>query len=344
MHRNVFTSLAGVVVAVRAALAPSLLATLVALVGPPAAGAQGAAGPPVVEEYYLTDLVGSVRVVAAPEGGLLRRHDFQPFGEEAVTGCGSLADPQLYAGKPRDGETCLDALGARYYQPALGRLHAVDPVLQVETALGNPQQWNRYAYALNNPYRFVDPDGRNPAALALLAGAVLRMANSPAGMRAQQAVAQQGTAAWNALTRFFNSPLGQELTQTGLEIATGGTAGPVGSMAGAGRAATESAGEAFHYTFSRFVASIERQGLRAGSYVTPTGSLSPLQAQIDLALPPNRGLPNALLRVDLDGMRRAGYKIPEFNRVGRSFNMPGGGWELKFPYPVPPEFVTVLRP
>jgi hypothetical protein len=59
-------------------------------------------------------------------------------------------------------------------------------------------------------------------------------------------------------------------------------------------AADEGAGglsTAYHYTGAQNVASIESNGLRAGAYATPNGELSPLQAQIDLALPPNRGLP-----------------------------------------------------
>lgn len=106
----------------------------------------------------------------------------------------------------------------------------------------------------------------------------------------------------------------------------------------------ESAGlsEAFHYTGSQNVASIEANGLRAGSYATPDGELSPLQAQIDLALPPNRGLPGARLRIDVAGLREAGYDIPEVTQVGRSYNMPGGGYEMRFPYPIPPEFIKAV--
>jgi hypothetical protein len=104
------------------------------------------------------------------------------------------------------------------------------------------------------------------------------------------------------------------------------------------------ANEAFHYTFSRAIASIEKQGLRAGSYATPNGKLSPLQSQIDLALPPNRGLRDALVRIDLAGLKQAGYEIPEVTLVGRKFGMPGGGFEMQFPYTVPPQFVTVIRP
>jgi hypothetical protein len=42
-------------------------------------------------------------------------------------------------------------------------------------------------------------------------------------------------------------------------------------------------------------------------------------------------------------MRTAGYEIPNVTQAGRSFNMPGGGFEMQFPYPVPPEFITVIR-
>jgi RHS repeat-associated protein len=101
-------------------------------------------------------------------------------------------------------------------------------------------------------------------------------------------------------------------------------------------------GLAFHYTGAQNVSSIEANGLRAGSYATPNGELSPLQAQIDLALPPNRGLPGAVIRVDVEGLRAAGYDIPGVSRVGRSFNMPGGGFEMQFPYPIPPEFLKVV--
>lgn len=102
--------------------------------------------------------------------------------------------------------------------------------------------------------------------------------------------------------------------------------------------------EAFHYTGSQNVASIEANGLRAGSYATPDGELSPLQAQIDLALPPNRGLPGGLIRIDLAGLRQAGYDIPDVTQVGRSYSMPGGGYEMQFPYPIPPEFLKVIAP
>lgn len=99
----------------------------------------------------------------------------------------------------------------------------------------------------------------------------------------------------------------------------------------------------FHHTFDDAVESIQRTGLRPGSYATPTGGLSPLQAQIELALPPN-GARNAVLSVDVQGLRSAGYQIPEVTRVSGRFGLPGGGYEMQFPYAVPPEFIRVVQP
>ena len=70
---------------------------------------------------------------------------------------------------------------------------------------------------------------------------------------------------------------------------------------------------------------------------------SPLQAQIDLALPPNRSLRDVVIRVDLDGLRKAGYNVPEFSQVRRRFNMPGGGTEIEFGFAIPSQFLQVLH-
>lgn len=50
--------------------------------------------------------------------------------------------------------------GARYYGSKIGRFTTVDPVYTWRENLVDPQRWNRYAYARNNPLRYVDPDGR----------------------------------------------------------------------------------------------------------------------------------------------------------------------------------------
>uniref|UniRef100_UPI0037C6041E RHS repeat-associated core domain-containing protein n=1 Tax=Silanimonas sp. TaxID=1929290 RepID=UPI0037C6041E len=45
----------------------------------------------------------------------------------------------------------------RYYDPAIGRFLSVDPVGPLDNPINH---FGRYHYANNNPYSFVDPDGR----------------------------------------------------------------------------------------------------------------------------------------------------------------------------------------
>jgi len=68
---------------------------------------------------------------------------------------------QQFTQKERDNETGLDYFGARYYASAQGRFTSPDP-LMASAYVENPQSWNRYTYALNNPLKYVDPDGMEP--------------------------------------------------------------------------------------------------------------------------------------------------------------------------------------
>jgi len=49
---------------------------------------------------------------------------------------------------------------ARYYGSALGRFTSVDPKMSPHN-IRDPQSWNKYVYARNNPLQYVDPDGRD---------------------------------------------------------------------------------------------------------------------------------------------------------------------------------------
>ena len=118
-----------------------------------------------VAEFYHVDAAGSVRVVTDADGAVVERHDYLPFGEEWQPT--SAPQPLRFAGKERDVETGLDYFGARYLRASLGRFTSFDPVLETSDPLFNPQAWNRYAYANNNPLRYADPDGRTAIALEI---------------------------------------------------------------------------------------------------------------------------------------------------------------------------------
>ena len=69
-------------------------------------------------------------------------------------GEGNIKRSLSLAAKKRWGN---DYMHARYYSPNLGRFVSVDAV---GGDVGNSQSWNRYAYGLNNPLKYLDPDGR----------------------------------------------------------------------------------------------------------------------------------------------------------------------------------------
>lgn len=136
--------------------------------------------------WLVSDHLGTPRMVVDQTGSLsgVKRHDYLPFGEELVAGAGGRTAGQGYSadnvrqkftGYERDTETGLDFAQARYYASTQGRFTGVDPFDPIlvrqgaadkESAeqefrayLGQPQQWNRYTYAVNNPLLYVDPTG-----------------------------------------------------------------------------------------------------------------------------------------------------------------------------------------
>ena len=63
----------------------------------------------------------------------------------------------LFTGKKLDAETGLFYFEARHLDPRIGRLTSPD---QGPLVFENPQTFNRYAYATNNPLKYDDPDGK----------------------------------------------------------------------------------------------------------------------------------------------------------------------------------------
>ncbi|MGD2114648.1 MAG: RHS repeat-associated core domain-containing protein [Acidobacteriota bacterium] len=117
---------------------------------------------PETTHFLHPDHLGSPRLITDETGNTVAQHVYFPFGEEATPP--STDEVLKFTGHERDPQGAgttddLDYMHARYYSAHLGRFVSVDPS-GASRDLRRPQSWNRYAYALGNPLRYVDPDGQ----------------------------------------------------------------------------------------------------------------------------------------------------------------------------------------
>jgi RHS repeat-associated protein len=115
-------------------------------------------------------------------GQVIWRESYRPYGERLTNAPASADNEVWFTSRRQDVETGLVYMGARYYEPIVGRFISKDPVGFNES---NLHSFNRYAYANNNPYRYIDPDGRIvlPAAVLVVAaiavGTAITVQNLP---------------------------------------------------------------------------------------------------------------------------------------------------------------------
>lgn len=107
--------------------------------------------------YRHTDALGSPIAATNDFGGIDQLTEHEPYGRMLNR---SNDNRPGYTGHMMDKGTGLVYMQQRYYDPMLGVFLSVDPVTAYDS--GDWRQFNRYAYAFNNPYRFTDPDGRCP--------------------------------------------------------------------------------------------------------------------------------------------------------------------------------------
>ena len=120
-------------------------------------------------KFYFSDNLGSASVITDSYGDMppvpgspLAESDYYPYGGEMVITSGD-ANHYKFTGKERDTESGLDNFGARYDASSLGRFMTPDPISGTALHIINPQRWNMYAYVMNNPMTYTDPDGRDAA-------------------------------------------------------------------------------------------------------------------------------------------------------------------------------------
>ncbi|MEU1075117.1 MULTISPECIES: RHS repeat-associated core domain-containing protein [unclassified Streptomyces] len=98
--------------------------------------------------YYLTDALGSVIALTDDTGTKVNSYTYTPRGADRTT-TEKIPQPYRFAAGYKD-PTGLYHLGARYYDPTLGRFTQPDP---------SGQEKNPYLYAEGDPANRIDPDG-----------------------------------------------------------------------------------------------------------------------------------------------------------------------------------------
>jgi RHS repeat-associated protein len=122
--------------------------------------------------FIHNDFAGNPIAATDLTGAVMWKESYTPFGQRLQNASASSSSRQWFGGKPADSETGLSYFGARYYDPAVGRFMGIDSFGFSEA---NVSSFNRFAYANNNPQRFVDPNGNSPIDIGFLVWDVGRL-------------------------------------------------------------------------------------------------------------------------------------------------------------------------
>ncbi|MFF8383440.1 RHS repeat-associated core domain-containing protein [Streptomyces kanasensis] len=109
--------------------------------------------------FIAADHHGTGEVAIDAATGAVSQRRFDPYGVERGSATGTWPGEKGYVGGTIDKSTGLTHLGAREYDPTLGKFISVDPLIDHT----QPQQMNGYAYANNSPVTLSDPSGLAPA-------------------------------------------------------------------------------------------------------------------------------------------------------------------------------------
>lgn len=134
------------------------------------------------------DYLGSITQVATADGTLIDEYSYDPWGRlrdpQTLTIYPRGQEPDLLLGRGFTGHEHLLQFGlvnmnARLYDPLLGRFLYPDPYIQDP---GFSQNYNRFAYVLNNPLKYSDESGEVLTEAAIIAIACLGNALISAGI------------------------------------------------------------------------------------------------------------------------------------------------------------------
>jgi len=136
-------------------------------------------------------------------------YEFTAFGEDIQKNAKEkIFNPWCFASKRFDPEFGLIYFGKRYYDPECARWLTTDPAGFIDSA-------NLYQYVFNNPFRYIDHDGRFIIALPLLALTWKVVAIAVVTAYVSYELEHQHEHSNSALARGFNSAVHQMVQNIG---------------------------------------------------------------------------------------------------------------------------------
>ncbi|MEI9924472.1 MAG: VCBS domain-containing protein [Bradyrhizobium sp.] len=109
--------------------------------------------------FYVVDGMGSTSELTDESGHIQITYVFDAWGNLLQT-VGTSDNPKLYTGQDFDPETGLQYFGARFYDSHTGSFITQD---SFTGSAESPPSLNRYVYTDDNPLRYTDPTGHDPA-------------------------------------------------------------------------------------------------------------------------------------------------------------------------------------
>ena len=105
--------------------------------------------------YAFTDHLGSITRIFSESGTSVFEAEYDAWGKQTIT-TNTIGFQRGYTGHEMLPEFGLINMNGRLYDPVLGRFLSPDNYVQMPDF---SQSFNRYAYCINNPLKYNDPDG-----------------------------------------------------------------------------------------------------------------------------------------------------------------------------------------